>query len=114
MIKLSTISRALACSAVAATAAVVMAVPANAHPSITALGCDIGNGIVDCQVFFTGAVQPVTIRWTVDGVPIAAANDSVGMTATCVRNRNVTVSVTVADAFGSSRVSRRSPCGIIP
>jgi len=102
MFKTRALTSALAGSALAIAATVATAAPANAHPDITRLPCDIGAGQVYCIVFHQGTTAPFTIRWTVNGLPVPEADDKEVLSTTCRLNQDVRVRVTITDPFGSA------------
>lgn len=110
-----TLARAAAGSATVLAIGAALASPASAAPHISTLACDIGAGQVYCLVYYNNAVPPVTIRWTINGVPIPAANDNRELYGTCSLNKSTTVGVTVTDPTGSAHVSHTQKCGpVIP
>jgi hypothetical protein len=106
------LARAAAGSAAVLAIGAGLASPASAAPHITYRPCDIGAGQVYCIVSYENAVTPVSIRWTVDGVPIPAANDQPILDVACntPRGRKTNVGVTVSDPTGSAHISKLGDC----
>lgn len=109
-----TTARLAAAAAIGVTASLGLATPAYAHPVITFMKCDpASNARFGCDVFYSGAHLPVTIRWKMDGRPYPPGNDKSSIIGFCALGP-VTMSVVVTDVHGSDQASDRFICGGLP
>jgi hypothetical protein len=78
---------------------------AAAAPTIQGVRCEsVAAGRVQlfCNLDQSGAVNPVTIRWTVNGSPRPAFNDRADVSFSCRAGSRVPLSVALTDATGAS------------
>jgi len=87
---------ALAAAMTAATVAV--ATPAQAHPTVNGPHCDAGAGFYSCIIGISGAVQPIDIKWFVNGRHQPAFDDSSHISGNCGIGSSFGLRVRVTDA----------------
>lgn len=89
---------AVVLAAFAATLAV--AVPAEAHPTVSGPHCDAGNGYFSCVIGITGSVPPVDIRWYINGRHVPRFDDQGQANGSYPIGKYVGVKAVVTDATG--------------
>ncbi|MEH1015843.1 hypothetical protein V6U90_22375 [Micromonospora sp. CPCC 206060] len=94
--------------AMAATLAPASA--AFAAPEIGALGCSSGSSIYACYTGYSGAVDPVSIRWYVNDVHSVQNDNLPSMSVLCTPGTSATIKVVVSDASGSDTASTTHLC----
>lgn len=83
---------------------------ASANPDIATLGCSSGSSIYACHTGYSGAVDPVTITWYVNGVHSVENDNLPAMSVLCTPGTYSTIQVVVSDAAGSDTASTTALC----
>lgn len=110
-----TTARALAVATLGTAGVLTLASPAYAHPEITNLHCTgYTNSRFGCTVSYTGAHQPVTIRWYVNGRRDPSLDDKSHFIRGCARGERVTGKAVVSDVHGTDTLSDWAICGSDP
>lgn len=73
-------------------------------------GCSSGGSRLQCSVTYTGGTPWVSIRWTVNGVVRTFFNDQWWLDISCNAPSQMSVSVTVSDAFSARTASGVCSC----
>jgi hypothetical protein len=100
---LSRVARlATAITAAATIATLGLAAPAQAHPEVVVRCESAPNSQHGCSVSIRFAVQPVQIRWYINGTHVTKLNDLISWFRGCARGEPVTSKAVVTDATGGS------------
>ncbi|QFZ21630.1 hypothetical protein [Saccharothrix syringae] len=102
-------TRAALLAASAVTALLSAAAPASAVPTVS-MDCETGGGYYGCAPQISGAVPPMTITWTRNGVPVSQWNNRWAVSERCTPGQVLTLTAKVADGSGSASATDVFTC----
>jgi hypothetical protein len=73
-------------------------------------GCSSGGNRLQCSVTWTGGTPPVSIRWTINGTVRTFFNDRWWLDISCNGVSDMSISVTVFDAYSAQTASGYCSC----
>jgi hypothetical protein len=110
-----TMLRAMAAVMLSMLVAFGLAGQAYAHPDITNMECvPASNARIWCAVFYSGAHEPVRIRWYFNGVHDPRFDDDRYILRGCELGKTVYVKAVVSDIHGSDSLTDHVRCGGTP
>ncbi|MGA3561877.1 hypothetical protein [Melissospora conviva] len=90
--------------------AIAPAAVAGAAPTVNSVFCESGASKYICDLDYSGAQNPVTIQWYVNGVYTPSLDGRTIVNRGCSPGTRFTVQATVTDSTGSSTGSHSFVC----